>query len=246
MKRWLFAGICDKSDFILYVSKILASAGHKVLVVDATARQKYIYSIGSVDSYMSITQFSGFDVAISFQSNTHLEQYLSEEEAGIEQYDYVLYDIDIVSFCSEVCWQEAEGRIWLTTFERYCVEKSAAWFEQLLSEYSGLQSLSPALKFNQVYLNTVDWHFEETYIHSFVEHLPFEWDTDAEQVVIPWDEMNYAIKLENEYNRTLRMKQLSHSYLRGLSALICHLSNIQVTDIKRAIKVSKRAGRGSS
>ena len=45
MKRWIFSGICDKSDMLLYMCKILANGDSRVLLVDGAIDAKYQHCI---------------------------------------------------------------------------------------------------------------------------------------------------------------------------------------------------------
>ena len=45
MKKIAFIGSYDKTDFLLYVAKILTRMGKKVLIVDATITQKAKYVV---------------------------------------------------------------------------------------------------------------------------------------------------------------------------------------------------------
>ncbi|MEI0737065.1 hypothetical protein VQ056_10990 [Paenibacillus sp. JTLBN-2024] len=39
MNTWIFAGLCDKSDTLVHICKLLASGGSSVLLVDASEKE---------------------------------------------------------------------------------------------------------------------------------------------------------------------------------------------------------------
>lgn len=65
MKIVGFLGGYDKLDFLLHVSRVLALAEKKVILIDATTMQKAKYVIPAISPTQSyITNFEGFDVAV--------------------------------------------------------------------------------------------------------------------------------------------------------------------------------------
>ena len=65
MKKIAFIGGYDKTDLILYMSKILNVQGKKVLVIDASLTQKSRYIVPVMNPTSKyVTTYDGFDVAI--------------------------------------------------------------------------------------------------------------------------------------------------------------------------------------
>ena len=65
MKKIGFIGGFEKTDLILYVSKILVEAGQRVLFVDTTVNQRARYIVPSIaPSNSYITEYEGIDVAV--------------------------------------------------------------------------------------------------------------------------------------------------------------------------------------
>lgn len=234
MKRWIFAGISDKRDLLLYLCKVLASSKHQVLLTDATEGRRYSYSIGSLDSSLRLTEFCGFDVATGFPSMELLEKEIIENSNLSDVYDYMLTDLDSLHLNSIDPWLTADEIIWVTSFDRYEVERSCTWFRELFLKWPQLQGM----KVRQLYIRTVDSYLDQDYIMGFMEDLPIQWS--MEPIIIPWNENNMAIQLENEYSSSLRMNRISRSYQRALLALLEQLVGWRTTDARRAFRQAKR------
>jgi hypothetical protein len=75
MKKIGFIGAYDKTDFILYVAKILVEMGQKVLIVDGTLTQKAKYIVPVIRPSKSyVTEFEGIDIAVGFKDIEEIGQ----------------------------------------------------------------------------------------------------------------------------------------------------------------------------
>ena len=93
MKKIVFIGGYDKSDFIIYVSKILSIIGKSVLVIDTTLVQKIKYIVPTMSPTAKyVTTYDGIDVAFGFDNMKDLGDYLGTND--FKCYDFVIYDID--------------------------------------------------------------------------------------------------------------------------------------------------------
>ncbi len=50
--------LCDKSDTLVHICKLLASGGSSVLLVDASEKRRYPYFIGGLGEKLCITEFA--------------------------------------------------------------------------------------------------------------------------------------------------------------------------------------------
>ena len=93
MKKIVFIGGYDKSDFIIYVSKILAVLEKNVLVIDTTLLQKMKYIVPTMaPTAKYITTYDGIDIAFGFENMNDIGDYLGISDFNC--YDYIIYDID--------------------------------------------------------------------------------------------------------------------------------------------------------
>ncbi|GGA24990.1 hypothetical protein [Paenibacillus physcomitrellae] len=234
MKSWIYAGVSDKHDLLLYICRLLASAGAKVLLVDGTERQIYRYSIGQADQSLPITEYCGFDVACGFFSAESLKVYLKDQGCTIEDYDFVVYDLEKLTFCDEADWRTSAGIVWVTAFERFAVERSVEWFKLLFSKYPALQDISAGI----VFIRYVESLIEESYIREMIRQLPVKWDEQG--VKVHWDERDYGIQLENEHNRALHIKPLSRSYKKAITALTDRMAGSGIVKTRSLFRSSAR------
>ena len=74
MKKIGFIGAYDKTDFILYVAKILVEMGKKVILIDGTLTQKAKYIIPVIKPSKSyVTEFEGIDIAVGFENFNNIK-----------------------------------------------------------------------------------------------------------------------------------------------------------------------------
>ncbi|MDQ0087775.1 hypothetical protein J2T12_001181 [Paenibacillus anaericanus] len=234
MKRWIFAGISDKRDLLLYLCKLLTVSKYRVLLTDATEGRRYSYSIGNLDPTLQLTEFCGFDVTTGLSSTELWEEELTEAGKHSAVYDYMLLDMDSLMLSSIDPWLSADEILWVTSFDRYEVERSSEWFRRLFLKWPELQGM----KVRPLYIRTVESNLNEEYIMGFMEDLPIVWNEDP--IWIPWNENNMAIQLENEHSNLLRMNRISRSYQRALVTLLQQLVGLRTTDVRRAFRQAKR------
>lgn len=234
MRTWIFAGICDKSDLLMYLCKILTHAGKRVLLIDAAQNGKYTHCIGRLDPHMSITEFAGFDVATGFDHYSEVIQHL--KETGESEYDYFMIDAEKELFLSEDDWDRADAKVWVSSFEVAGLMKAACWLEDLSIQQK--DQGKPA--FHRVYLNVIEDLTDDDYIESYLGCAQIQWMD--EPVRIPWDEITFALKIENEHTGRLRIKPLSKRYKKALIELVKRLSDMENRQIRRSIRHAERRG----
>ncbi|MDT0123317.1 hypothetical protein Q9R46_11735 [Paenibacillus sp. RRE4] len=234
MHIWIFAGLCEKNDLMLYLSKILASTGKRVLLVDGTLQQKYGYSVGDHQQSLRVVEFEGFDIACHFVTSMAVEQHLQINGESLDSYDYVLYDIETLHFASRHLWHTAEVRVWVSDYERYNLERSKGWMEQLFNE----QELPEELAFQRMLINGVDCKLEAHYLWAYLEGGPFRWT--GESLILPWDELSVAVRLENEHYHRVHLGPLSRNYKKSLCRVVEQLTGWESVRSRRAIKEAGR------
>ena len=95
MKKIAFIGSYDKTDFLLYIAKIVTVLGKKVLIVDATIMQKAKYIVPVIRPTTTyITEFENIDVAVGFSDMDEIRGYLGLASENEFEYDYAILDID--------------------------------------------------------------------------------------------------------------------------------------------------------
>ena len=77
MKTIGFIGAYDKTDLIVYIAKIFATMGKRVLMIDATILQKSKYIVPTILPAQSyVTSFEDIDIAVGFYDYDSIKNYL--------------------------------------------------------------------------------------------------------------------------------------------------------------------------
>ena len=123
MEKIGFVGAYDKTDFIIYIAKILTVLGKRVLVIDSTLNQKAKYIVPVINPTKSyVTQYEDFDVAVGFEDFEDMSDYLGIEK--IESlYDIALIDIDSSKVFNNFEMKTAEKNYFVTSFDLFSLKK---------------------------------------------------------------------------------------------------------------------------
>ena len=102
MEKICFIGVFDKTDLLIYISRILVEMGKKVLVIDSTVNQKAKYVVPSINPTTSyVTEYEGVDISVGFRSYNEIKRYLGLPENAVLSYDYIFLDMDDPSLLDE-------------------------------------------------------------------------------------------------------------------------------------------------
>ena len=124
MKKIAFIGAFDKTDFLLYISKIMTVAGKKILLIDATIMQRAKYIVPVIHPTKTyITEFEGIDVAVGFNDMDEIRGYLGLASEDELDYDYTLVDIDTYEAYANFGCQGAIKNYFVTSFDVYSLKK---------------------------------------------------------------------------------------------------------------------------
>ena len=176
MKKIGFIGAYDKTDFILYIAKILVEMGKKVILIDSTLTQKAKYIIPVIKPSKSyVTEFEGIDIAVGFENIEGIKQYLALPKMAELSYDFALIDLDTVQGIKNYEIESFERNYFVTSFDLYSIKKGLESISGLTSPIHATKILfsKEALKEEDDYLNFLSlgskiiWDEERIY-------LPFE------------------------------------------------------------------------
>lgn len=236
MKKIGFIGAYDKSNFIIYVAKILQLLNYKVLVIDTTLLQKIKYIVPAINPTKSyITDFDGIDFAVGFDSFDEIEKYLgirfysnedeTRERKQKQTYDYVLIDIDSYDMFEKFEMKGAIQNYFVTSFDMYSLKRGLKIFEDIDEP----QNLTRILfsyeqsKEDEEYLNFISLEYKIVW-NDFILYVPiFDEDTKVIQ--------------ENERFEKIRYKKLSLNYKEALAYIVQDINKVEgLGKIKKVIK----------
>ena len=124
MKKIGLIGAYDKTDFILYVAKILSVLGKSVIVIDTTVTQKAKYVVPVINPTKAyLTEYETIDVAVGFNKMQEMREYLGLQEGEELQYDYALIDIDSPEAFNDFNMNEATTSFFVTSFDLYALKR---------------------------------------------------------------------------------------------------------------------------
>ncbi len=236
MEKIGFVGAFDKSNFIIYIAKILELMGKKILVVDSTSMQKIKFIVPSINPTRSyITSFENIDFAVGFESWEHIEQYLgisfdTNEDENIKDdkgdvYDYILIDVDSSEKIISFDINKLEKIYFVTSFDLYSLRKGLSCFDSLEEEINVTKILFSyeQSKDDEEYLNFISLKYK-----------------------INWNEYTFYFQIfgddnkvfeENQRTQKIRYKRLGMNYKDSLCYVIQDITKANnISQIKKLMK----------
>ena len=231
MKKIGFIGAYDKTDFILYIAKILVETGRRVLVVDGTLTQKAKYIVPVLKPSKSyVTEFEGIDIAVGFENFDNIKQYLALPQMIELNYDIALVDLDTVDSVKNFELETYEQNYFVTSFDLYSIKRG-------LESISGLTSPINATK---VIFSKVATKEEDDYLNFLSLGSKIIWN--EERVYFPFDTKDQSVIYNNQRVSKIKFKKLSVEYKEALMYLTAKI--IDDTDLNIIKRVFKKIERG--
>ncbi len=230
MKTIGFIGVYDKTDFMLYVAKILTTLGKRVLIIDSTITEKTRYIVPAINPAKSyVTEFERFDVAVGFKSYNDIKGefgVLNEKELN---YDFVLLDIDSKLEFEQFKTSQNDKNYFVTSFDMYSLKKGLEIFSKLEEPINVTKILftKEINKTDDEYLNFISLDYKITWV--------------AERIYLPLENGDQKVIIENQRVSKPRIKRLSTQYKDSLRYVVEDiLENVSSTEIKKAFRVIER------
>lgn len=225
MEKINFIGAFDKTDFIMYVAKILVEMGKKVLIVDATLNQKARYVIPTIDndSLAYVTNYLGIDIAVGFANFNEIKQYLLMPESAVFTYDYILVDIDDPNLVDSFGIYEAKINYFVTSSDLYSLKKGL----------ETLKEIKMPLKIKKIYFSNQMSKAEDDYLNFLSLGYKIQWQED--KIYFPLQSEDKDIIMENQRLSRIKFRGISSEYKDALIYLAQEISNDQ-NGVKKAYK----------
>lgn len=213
MKKIGFIGAYDKTDFILYVAKILVEMGSKVLLIDGTLTQKARYIIPVIKpSRAYVTEFEGIDIAVGFDSIDAIKEYLALPKLVDLNYDIALIDMDTTKAISSFEIESCDQVYFTTSFDMYSIKRG-------LESISGLQGPIHATKI--LFAKDV-LREEDEYLNFLSLGSKIIWDED--KIYLPFEEGDQSVIYTNQRVSKIKFKRLTNQYKEGLMYMATKIS----------------------
>lgn len=230
MKKIGFIGAYDKTDFILYIAKILVEMGRKVILIDGTLTQKAKYIIPVIKpSKTYVTEFEGIDIAVGFDNFDNIKEYLAIPKTVELSYDIALIDVDTVQGVKEFGLETFDQNYFITSFDMYSIKKG-------IESISGLQSPIHATK---VLFSKDALKEEDDYLNFLSLGSKIIWE--EERVYLPFELGDQTVIYNNQRVSKIKFKKLSNQYKEGLMYLTAKiLDDIDSNLIRKTFKKIER------
>ena len=234
MKKIAFIGSYDKTDFLLYVAKIMTVLGKKVLIIDSTIIQKAKYVVPVIHPTKTyVTEFEEIDVAVGFTDMDEIRAYLGYNSIEEFPYDYCLLDIDTYDGYCDFEAQEAIKNYFVTSFDVYSLKRG-------IEALSGLQQ---KITLTKILFSKDMLPEEDEYLEFLAMTCNVEWE--KEKIYLPFDRGDQSVIIENQRTSKINFRNLSAQYKDGLIFLtegILEQEGIGSGEIRRAVrKIEKGA-----
>lgn len=205
MKKIGFIGAYDKTDFILYVAKILVEMGNKVILIDGTLTQKAKYIIPVIKPSKSyVTEFEGIDIAVGFENFDNIKEYLAIPKLADLSYDIALIDLDTVGGVENYELETFDQNYFVTSFDMYSIKRG-------LESISGLKTPINATK---VLFSKDAIKEEDDYLNFLSLGSKIIWN--EERIYLPFEVGDQTVIYNNQRVSKIKFKRLTNQYKEGL------------------------------
>ncbi len=223
MKKIGFIGAYDKTNMLIYLSKIFVESGLKVLVIDTTILQKSRYTIPAISpSRCYITSHEGIDVAIGFETIDEIKHYSGVQELD---YDFILIDIDQNEKIKDMDIQNNDMNYFVTGFDDYSLKRGL--------EIVGKDEQK--IKMSKILFSKHMEKTEEEYLNFLSFYYAIEWNKG--KIYFPFDAGDESIIIENQRSARISFRELSLPYKDGLMQLVEEIApEIKLGSVKKMFK----------
>lgn len=228
MEKIGFIGAYDKTDFIIYIARILAVLGKRVLVIDSTVNQKAKYIVPAINPTKTyVTQYEDFDVAVGFQDFDDIASYLSIDRVS-DSYDLSLIDIDSSDAFKNFEMRSAEKNYFVTSFDLFSLKKG-------LEVLSGLEE---TIKMKKVLFSKNGDPEENDYLNFLSSKYKVVWDDEI--IYFPLDRGDMGTIIENQRVAKIKFKNLTEGYIDAFSMLAQEITGVSLYDLKKVYKIIEK------
>lgn len=209
MKTVGFIGAYDKTDLILYISKILTSMGKKVLMIDTTTMQKAKYTIPSMlPSKSYVTEFEGIDVAVGIYSYESIKRYFGIPEQEPLKYDYILIDVDSIDSMESFDIKNANQNYFVSGFDTFSIRKGLEIIKDIFEP----------IKLKKIFFSKNITKEEDDYFNYLALGSKAIWDD--EQIYFPFESGDQTFIIENQMASKIKFKKFTELYKESLIYIV--------------------------
>lgn len=227
MKTIGFVGAYDKTDLLLYIAKIFAVMGKKVLIIDTTILQKAKYIVPVISPAKSyVTDFENIDIAVGLYNYSAIKSYLGLPEHAILNYDYIFIDTDSIEGINNFNIKAADKKYFVSGFDAYSLKRGL----EILAE------TNETIKFKKVLFSKNLSYEEEEYFNYLALGLKVKWEDET--IYFPFEQGDQGVIIENQMVQRIKFKKLTELYRDSLMYIATELveNKADVINLKRVFK----------
>ena len=230
MKKIGFIGAYDKTDLIIYIAKILTTLKKKVLVIDATTKQKARYVVPVINpTKMYVTEYEEIDIAVGFPNIEDIKRYLGIADDSNLEYDFILVDTDDYKGFGEYNLAEAQKNYFVTSFDVYSLKRGL----------EALSDLKEPISLTKVLFSKDMLKEEDDYLNFLSLGYKVIWSDY--RIYFPVENGDLSVIYENQRVSKVKFKKLSVQYKDGLAYIAEEiLGDANEMRIRKAIKTIER------
>lgn len=223
MKKIGFIGAYDKTDLIIYISKILVENGLKVLIIDSTTLQKTRYTVPCITpSKCYITTYEDIDIAIGFETLQEIRNYTGQVDFN---YDIILLDVDNPEAFENLEMHTSDKNYFVTAFDNYSLKRGL----EIIGK-SEEKRLMTKILFSRNMAKE-----EDEYLNFLSFYYAVRWS--KEKIYFPFEVGDNSIIVENQRNARISFKDLSQEYRDGMLEIVSQIApEIRINDVKKMLK----------
>ncbi len=226
MRNIGFIGAHDKTDLLIYVSKILTELGSRILIIDGTTAKRAKYVVPVINSQRRyITNYEGIDVAIGFHELEEVKMYLGGSPDGSLQYDFVFYDIEEEDLVEGFEIDKCEIKFFVTGFDNYTLKKGLETLNELHEKNNIIKVCYAPYAIKE----------DDDYLNFLASEMQINWNEE----IIYFPNENGDLNIINEGHRLgkIRFKKISIQFKDGLTNIIGKLiGSNNDSEVRRIIK----------
>lgn len=227
MKKYAFVGSYDKTDMLIYVSKILTLMGKKVILIDTTLLKKSRYIVPTmVQEKQYITTYEDIDVAIGFDSFEAIKQYQHKMFGQETKYDIAILDIDRAIAYQKFGITDKDKHFFVTSFDIFNLKRGI----QVLSH------IEKKAKVTKIYYTKSMIEEEDTYLNYLAKDYKINWDK-KDIIFFPFETSDQNTIFINQRAGRIQMKGLSNEYVDAVLYLVEEMTGEGNGKVRKAYKM---------
>lgn len=205
MKTIGFVGAYDKTDLLLYIAKIFAVMGKKILIIDTTILQKAKYIVPVISPAKAyVTNFEDIDIAVGLYSYSAIKNYLGLPEHAVLNYDYIFIDSDSLEGINSFNIKTVDKKYFVSGFDAYSLKRGL----EILSE------INETIEFKKVLFSKNLSYEEEEYFNYLALGLRIKWEDEI--IYFPFEQGDQGTIIENQMVQKIKFKKLTELYRDSL------------------------------